>query len=626
MSDYSGSDTEAVDRYDNDTKQFTGTSDSVRSPPSSIKADGHHYSLSDYYDLTIPLINGKCLQSSNIHSFLRTLLDFSLLHSFQLKALQKREIKLADITLYEFNEDFQALLIRSVLPKTTQIQYTARLRHKLVELCPIFIFSMYLFARFHIPDTYGEYDLTEESLTNEQFLDYKLLNGGNKLRPLSYSQQYKASTRILKISDKYKPIHLGKILTTQYNTNPDLGLVSESPQNYKCSSHTVAGIQLEALCKFAGFENESAYRIDRAKRIPPPFIVEQIFPFLNTHRYGQNSELDEFFRLLNFIRITLVQDMVEVKKRFPENLVCEHPIFSSQEFCDFAGVPKESSVSSNRNDPDSSPTSPYSSSVDLNGEDGNAFKEDDEFRSNSRKRPYMSTSQDGSRKRLRDLEKLVESMRKQQTAMAREMSSFIEKQHAQLAEQGNMLRRLMNSTDGLSILLATRNPNAGMYSKQVYDQNSVTFDQLQRKISQASSDGVAISQSWSSRMQQLGKQSKQYKDKVEEARARALMLIPAPSVDSIKELYDDFAAWSSALADHHITLDEWNAAHKPDDRTLVEMRSAIVRFLENETARSQAPIHVTIAKLQSKLRDQNLSVVLPDLAKQILSGNTVILD
>lgn len=624
MSDYSVSDNEALEKDDTDTRQSRSTSESLRLGSSSSKSNITPYTVLDYYELTLPLINGRCLQSLNVHSFLRTLVDFLLLHSFQLKALQKREIKLADLSLHTFGNNLQGLLIKSVLPKTTQTQYTARLRHKLVELCPIFILAMYMFARFHVPDTYGEYDLTEELLKHEQFLDYKLLNGGNKLRPLSYSQQYKASTKILKINDKFKPIHLGKILTSQYNTDPELGLVSESTMNLKCLSHSIDNIQVETLCNFAGFENEKSYSIDRAKREPPASVVEQIFPFLNKHTYGQNADFDKLFRLLDYIRKTLVQDMVEVKKRFPENLICEHAIFSSQEFCDFAGISKEQNENFTRKSIESTPESSYASSPELAEND--TLKDGKVPNSTPKKRRASNDNPFEGRKRIKHLEKMVSQMQKLQESMAKEMAQFIEQQSAQIDEQTNTLKKLMSSTDGLSILLATRNPNTTAYTKQILDQNNAHLTQLNRQLSQSNNDGLNISLKWNAQVQQIGLQSSQYHEKYGEARMRVLMSTPLREVETVDEVFSNFALWHRSLADHNISLDEWAAAHNADDRSLLDTRTALVRFLETEAAKRQVPVQVMIGKLQAKLQNQKLSMVLPDMGKQILAGGAIMLD
>lgn len=626
MSEYSASDNEAADKEDTETRQSRSTSESILLGSSSSKSNTQPYTILDYYELTLPLINGKCLQSLNVHSFLRTLLDFLLLHSFLLKALQKREIKLADLTLHEFEGGMKSLLIKSILPKTTQVQYTARLRHKLVELCPIFILSIYIFARFHIPDTYGEYDLTDESLTNEQFLEYKLLNGGNKLRPLSYSQQYKASTKILKLSDKFKPIHLGKILTTRCNTDPKLGLVSDNFSNLKCLSHNVENIDVEVLSNFAGFENSKTYLIERADREPPAEIVQRIFPFLNSHEYGKNPEFDKLFRLLDFLRHTLVQDMVEIKKRFPENLICEHPMFSSQEFCDFAGVTREKPENYSRQALDTDPESSSNSTDESDGLDENYSREGEDRHQNFRKRRALRALPVEDKQRLKHLESLVEKMKKLQEAMAKEMNHFIETQSEQLADQSNTLKKLMNSTEGLAILLATRNPNSNTYTKQVLDRNSMQLNQLNRHLAQSGNDGLNILMKWNLRMRQIGLHSNQILDQHESLRHKALASTPLPEVRSIDELVNDFALWHRSLVENNISLDEWAAAHNAADRSLVESRTTIVNFIEREAANRQIPIQVLITKLQDRLKDQDFSQALSDLSKQLLAGGRVIID
>lgn len=293
--------------------------------------DDRRYSVADYYTLTIPLISGKLLQSLNVHVFLRTLVDFLLLHLLQLRALQKREITFADLSMAQLQ--VPVLVVRSVFPKTTQAQYSACVRHRLVELCPHFALAMYLFARFHIEDTFGELDLTPACIHDRQLLDYKLLHGGKKLRPLLYLQQYKALTKMLKYASEFRPVHLGRILAAQYNADPRFGALNTNPTPMKAHAASIDALSTDVLCRLGGFASAADYYVERAARAPPEAVVRRVFPFLETC-----DASTPFFALLDSLRRSLVQDMAEVARRFPDNLLCEHPIFRLREFVAFAGA------------------------------------------------------------------------------------------------------------------------------------------------------------------------------------------------------------------------------------------------------------------------------------------------
>lgn len=221
---------------------------------------------------------------------------------------------------------------------------------------------------------------------------------------------------------------------------------------------------------------------------------------------------------------------------------------------------------------------------------------------------------------------MVSQMQKLQESMAKEMAQFIEQQSAQIDEQTNTLKKLMSSTDGLSILLATRNPNTTAYTKQILDQNNAHLTQLNRQLSQSNNDGLNISLKWNAQVQQIGLQSSQYHEKYGEARMRVLMSTPLREVETVDEVFSNFALWHRSLADHNISLDEWAAAHNADDRSFLDTRTALVRFLETEAAKRQVPVQVMIGKLQAKLQNQKLSMVLPDMGKQILAGGAIMLD
>lgn len=613
MSDSSISDTDTIGKDEEDAKLIDNKLDSSDGQVLSERTSSSKYTVQDYYDLTVPLIDGKSVQSLNIHSFLRTLADFLLTHSLQLKALQKREIDFSDLSLCKFGNKIEGLVVKSVLPKTTQVQFSGCTRHKVVELCPIFILSMYLFARYHLPDTYDEYDLTVSDFSGTQFLEYKLLNGGNKLRPLSYSQQYKASTKILKIMDEFKPVHLGKILTTQVNSNPYYGTVSEIDPNLKPLASARHRISLTTICKFAGFEDESHYHLERAQAEPPESVVKSIFPFLNDYDFSEKSAKTSFFHLLDYLRRALAQDMVEVKQRFEDNILCDHPIFSSQEFCKFARVPSKEQAdgTSERLRLRILPKTDGIEKVQRDEESSSLEKE-------TTKRPYDVTSEDiaRDRKRIKHLERVVTEMQQQQSQLTNELRRFVEGHNNKIEDQSKILSKLVNNTEGLSILLTTRNANALTYAQQVLDKNASILDSIQKsRHHEATSPLVCTGNPALAGKQAAG-------DLTEDARQKAVkQAVLSPKVTSLEELWSDYNQWRAVLRGGNVSIETWISAHTEKEYALFKARSGIVEFLEFEAARRQTSVQDIIDRIQWWSSRETPGLTFEELTGRILAGH-----
>ncbi|KAK7677978.1 hypothetical protein QCA50_019060 [Cerrena zonata] len=98
----------------------------------------------------------------------------------------------------------------------------------------------------------------------------------------------------------------------------------------------------------AGFESLSSYDITRDSIEPPEELVKQIFPFIDDDfksspnlfgQFGSNFTLSEGFKnLLKSLRRSLIQDMVIIRNKYPENILSQHPIFNSQAFEDFSNL------------------------------------------------------------------------------------------------------------------------------------------------------------------------------------------------------------------------------------------------------------------------------------------------
>lgn len=601
----------------------TSLTDSSQDNPD--EDDGRHYTLLGYYELTLPLISGESLQSLKVHSCLRTLVDFSLSHSFQLRALQKREIKFADLSLDRLRP-IPILVVKSIFPKTTQIQYTACVRHKLVELCPQFILSMYLFARFHIKDTNGEMDLTSDSIHDDQFLDYKLLNGGKKLRPLSYSQQYKASTKILKFMEDFKPVNLGRILTSQYNDDPKLGCIHTSAKLMKPLSSSIESIQIDVLCKLAGFEVSLSYKIERSQREPPLSVVRQIFPFLNDHDFLSPSRADDFILVLDSLRRSLVQDMVEIRRRFPYNLLCDHPIFKSAEFIEFAGVSEisQQKIPKDSSSDDEQVSPPEEDFVYAESESVNTgTDEESDGRTTGKKRPSRSQMTREQNKRIKTMETVIDHICKQQENLKSEIFRFMETHATQLASQCKSITNLIDTTNGLSVLLTAKSINSVNYVRQVLDENASSLEHIHAQIAGQQSDILRSKEAWNSR---LNYSSSTFNKNRAPSTSGQTMPTLLSNLSTISETWDDYKNWEKELIQQGITKEEWLRHQPAATIQLQETKKVVVNFIQEMAKSRLLPVSIVIEKLLRLMRQHTLPPSVPELSKKIVEGFRVDLD
>lgn len=443
------------------------------------------YNVGDYHRLILPLIDGQLLQLLNMHSFLRTLVDFSLTHTLQMLALQKRELALADLGIKHIS-GLDVLTTKMFVPKAASRSMVAGcVRHKVVELCPHFVIATYLFARIHIPDTFSEMDLTAENLCDPQFLQYKLLNGGKKLRLLSYSQQYKALTKILKIFDEIKPIFLGRLLRAHKNADSALGAIREEDVSVLVLAVNLEELKVESLLTVAGFNNRSEYLLERAQREPPADILKQIFPFLDEPL--QNPDHDTIYEVLRHLRRTLVQDMVEIKRRFPHNILCDHAIFQTDAFTKFS---QASTVRSS--------ISLYSLQILLllrlslvlllstTPHEPVALPELHGARTLKLPMPITDESANSKDLNLEDLDlgdpQLVCTIIAEQRQLLSDINTIFDLHTSNLSLHGQTVTDLLNSSHGLSVVAAIGTPNRVHYLHQVMERTNSTLEVLKLRI------------------------------------------------------------------------------------------------------------------------------------------------
>lgn len=293
------------------------------------------YNLEQYFNLIQALLLRKLGNFSTIHSLLRTCLDLSLAHLLQMKGSQRRDLSLKSLSVcvaYYKNTTFQIIALDSINAKPLCKKVYGFIRHFKTELCLQFSLSLYLFVRFHVPDGDGKIDLCTDLLNDAHFLKAKLMNGGQKFRALSYSQQYKAWSKVLRDMGDFAPSILSRIVASKQNDNPALGYVGTRRFLHKSLSLPIKNGDLDLICQQAGFESASSYHLPRAEVEPPLEIVRQIFPFVDPQATAIRNPL---FEVLHMLRISLVQDMVDMKASHPKDFISLHPLFESRAFYEY---------------------------------------------------------------------------------------------------------------------------------------------------------------------------------------------------------------------------------------------------------------------------------------------------
>lgn len=332
-------------------------SDSEKSPkfedsPSESESDhGVQYTLEDYIKViqTLWHCNSKHMKP---HLNFRTLVDYTLTRSLALTNGQKRSIKISDLSIFPLKQrsptQAVALVVRS--SNDSPFAFSGCLRAKNVDVCPHTAVAIYLFSRLHLPDSYGTVEIPSEVQKRNQqaiktFNESRLLKGNNKLQTISYTQQHKAAVKALEMAaiENYNQINIGRFSTHEAKLD-------------KPASATINGLPEGILYQLAGFNSIESYKIQRDIVEPPKELLDQIFPFIN----DDNFDIFDIFTIriknvLGMLRRSLVQDMVILRKQYPQNPICHHPIFTSELFNKFAAELEARGGATNQLSPTPSP-------------------------------------------------------------------------------------------------------------------------------------------------------------------------------------------------------------------------------------------------------------------------------
>lgn len=163
---------------------------------------------------------------------------------------------------------------------------------------------------------------------------------------------------------------------------------------------------------------------------PPRELVDQIFPFANellVHMQGQ----EQLARVLRMLRRVLVQDMVVIRRKYPENALLKHPIFNLGTFSQFARQVENRGL-------------------------------DDDFNANPTSFPST------------DFE-----------AAARLLSNFLHAQRTHCQDQLHALLQMSSTTSGISILMTMESKNALPLVRLRLEEHERLYARVQGSLEQA---------------------------------------------------------------------------------------------------------------------------------------------
>lgn len=383
------------------------------------------YNVDNYYAVMKLLWDfnpNNDIKQRKLHHDLRTLVDFSLTHSLLLGNNQKREIKISDLSIFPLSSRSPskavALVFRNSLPDSQYLFYGC-LRAKNVDVCPHAAIATYLFSRLHIPDSQGSIEiLLDNQKARNTFHESNLLCGDKKLLPLSSNQQYKAAIKALQLAGihRFDNIDIATLLTSQDN---DLGIDA----NDKPASNNINNLPEHVLYKLAGFYSREHYKIERDVLEPPQELLNQIFPFINEETF----DIYDIFTIriknvLSMLRRSLVQDMVILKREYPNNPICQHPIFNSNLFNKFAQDLESTGGTSEQISPSPSPKQEHNTLL---------------FNQNLQ---VVYENQVKHEAQINHLQKSIDFFVRQQTGIYKDLQSFIQRQNEVYSRQAEFIK------------------------------------------------------------------------------------------------------------------------------------------------------------------------------------------
>lgn len=538
-----------------------------------------------YAALVLPLFAST---TTNPHVTLRTLADFALSHGYLLKNLQKRLINIQDLLVVP--ADIENPRPVATLVVSTPEHYSGSLRHADVTQCPHLAIAMYLFSRFHIPDEYGSIELTPEFVSDPLFNDTKLLKGSNRFSAMSYSQQHKAAGRVARLAGLDGP-EVATILLDLANDKPLLSRVENLP--------------VHTMIHKAGFD--AKYVLKRDSSDPPPEVEAPIFPFID----NLNPQLQPVFKHL---RKTICQDVVWLRLLYPDNPVCQHPLFNTPEFLRWAHTVG----------PHDLPIMPITHR--LSSRSASASTETLVLSDFTYDHPRGSEDWAAAQ-----YENQLAAHRQEIEALKRQLAEYIAAQTDVHQSQKASLRRVADAANGMAILMALSNPSTAILTAQL----------LARSAALLTSSSSVIERSISATTDLLDKVAAHQHSMAHELMAPPQRVSPPPPLPqqierrrvlhrrlsrqaiTVHEMWDDFKSLEADLKKHNISNTEWLKVHGLSERQFKHTRNKIVRFVEEEASRTNLSVEEVKEKLHQKMRNRQRPWTLDEVQRMLTSGKRI---
>ena len=575
----------------------------------SIKSDESFNDISDdsrYHQLLKPL--WECnTDEVKPHTCLRTLVNFSLGHSFLFPSGQRREVCIADMRTYELEPQGSKSSPTALIITTNNStisngpQYAGCLRARDVDKCPVASIAMYLFSRYHIADAYGNTEAGPDFSSAAQFKNIKLMKGSNSLQAMSYSQQHKSAAKAVELAGlkDSKNFSLPKLLTT--NRDQDL------TRNDRPHLVNLNNLPQEIIYRLAGFERPCDYDIVRDRLDPPQEVLKQIFPFIDGYITIEDPLLLHIRLLFLYLRHVLVQDMVILKHRYPNNPVLQHPFFNTPSFNFYASRVNETMALGI--DMYSSP-SPESSPLSL-----------PESRTGS-VLPSTLNQDDALGRRMARL---------QQDHYLR-LQRYLRHQDWAIRQQSQQLQKIQEALNGVQILHLARSHGASSMAEQSLKSIASSLKELSR-CSVESCQGIRdLNRTVELNCERLTKLVEERKpmevptiENEEFATKRNAVLHRRLSRNAatLYEMWDDFKSLEQELYANGISTTEWLKVHGSSERQFRHTRMKIIRFVEEEAARRNLPVEQIKHMLYEKMRNRQRPWTIDEVQRQLTAGRRI---
>ncbi|KAE8213934.1 hypothetical protein CF319_g9129, partial [Tilletia indica] len=316
--------------------------------------DRHAGTIQDGYSHEIfTRINGYYLaKTTTADNASRDRLDHVFGHAILSRGETMRGAQLADLFALplpnEGTQSCHALVLIMNNGKTNQfgrLEYGGCMRYKEVVECPHAAMGIYLFERFHQSN-----EAFPSFVRREDWYDTWLLRSTtDPSKQLPYRTQYNHMCKVLGAlniqSSKKTHLNRGGGARRAEDNGASEAQIRRAGRWVveKMQGCYLTGLPRESMRAMAGFNTQpGAFYLPRNTIIPPLSLQQQIFPTADSilsdveaGKHERDLAAQGFLRLLQYLRIIILQDVVALRRTHPHMPILSNPIFASAEFLAF---------------------------------------------------------------------------------------------------------------------------------------------------------------------------------------------------------------------------------------------------------------------------------------------------